>query len=211
MCDNQCRNIHIFNVPYYDRTSIFSALSQRSNAVSVIIRIYAKSYQGLAVIQRSARFCMCRVGNNPMVRQKKHDMGKTAPYNAGGIFVCGNGHSFLQCFCLSHKIFFGIKRSCLLSCVFGYFFKTGRNQQAIIFRLSLHNCFSEAAQTSKQKQGSSRRIVLFAVFIIALQKSPWYVYFLFSVLHIFIRCGIIIEVCTANGAAAHCTRLYHVV
>ena len=88
------------------------------------------------------------------------------------VFVCGNGHSFLQCFCLSHKIFFGIKRSCLLSCVFGYFFKTGRNQQAIIFRLSLHNCFSEAAQTSKQKQGSSRRIVLFAVFIIALKKSP---------------------------------------
>lgn len=123
-------------------------------------------------ISFAARFCMCRVGNNPMVRQKKHDMGKTAPYNAGGIFVCRNGHSFLQCFCLSHKIFFGLKRSCLLSCVFGYFFKTGRNQQAISFRLSLHNCFSEAAQTSKQKQGSSRRIVLFAVFIIALQKSP---------------------------------------
>ena len=123
-------------------------------------------------ISFAARFYMCSVGNNPMVRQKKHDMGKTAPYNAGGIFVCGNSRSFLQCFCLSHKIFFGIKRSCLLSCVFGYFFKTGRNRQAIIFRSSLHNCFSEAAQTSKQKQGSSRRIVLFAVFIIALQKSP---------------------------------------
>ena len=54
--------------------------------------------------------------------RKKHDMGKTAPYNAGGIFVCGNSRSFLQCFCLSHKIFFGLKRSCLLSCVFGYFF-----------------------------------------------------------------------------------------
>ena len=88
------------------------------------------------------------------------------------VFFCGNGHSFLQCFCLSHKIFFGLKRSCLLSCVFGYFFKTGRNQQAISFRLSLHNCFSKAAQTSKQKQGSSRRMVLFAVFIIALKKSP---------------------------------------
>lgn len=172
MCGNQCGNLHIPDVPYYDRTPILPTLPQRSDAAGVIIPTATESYRRLAAIQRSARFCMCRVGNNPMVRQKKHDMGKTAPYNAGGIFVCGNGHSFLQCFCLSHKIFFGLKRSCLLSCVFGYFFKTGRNRQAISFRLGLHNCFSEAAQTSKQKQGSSRRIVLFAVFIIALQKSP---------------------------------------
>ena len=172
MCGNQCGNLHIPYVPYYDRTPIVPTLPQRSDAAGAIIPTDTESYRRLAAIQLSARFCMCRVGNNPMVRQKKHDMGKTAPYNAGGIFVCGNGHSFLQCFCLSHKIFFGLKRSCLLSCVFGYFFKTGRNQQAISFRLSLHNCFSKAAQTSKQKQGSSRRMVLFAVFIIALKKSP---------------------------------------
>ena len=141
-------------------------------------------------ISFAARFCMCRVGNNPMVRQRKYNMGKTAPYNAGGIFVCGNGHSFLQCFCLSHKIFFGIKRSCLLSCVFGYFFKTGRNQQAISFRLSLHNCFSEAAQTSKRQTGQLPKdcpvccfhycfaekplICIFSVFRIAHIYSAWY-------------------------------------
>ncbi len=95
MCGNQCRNIHIFNVPYYDRTSIFSALSQRSNAVSVIIRTYAKSYRGLAVIQRSARVGLRCLGNHLMVRQKKYDMGEAALCNAGGIFVCGDGHPFL--------------------------------------------------------------------------------------------------------------------
>jgi len=87
MCGNQCRNIHIFNVPYYDRTSIFSALSQRSNAVSVIIRTYAKSYRGLAVVQRSARFGLRCLGNHLMVRQKKYDMGEAALCNAGGIFM----------------------------------------------------------------------------------------------------------------------------
>lgn len=190
MCGNQCGNLHIPDVPYYDRTPILPTLPQRSDAAGVIIPTDTESYRRLAAIQRSARFCMCHVGNNPMVRQKKHDMGKTAPYNAGGIFVCGNGHSFLQCFCLSHKIFFGLKRSCLLSCVFGYFFKTGRNQQAISSRLSLHNCFSEAAQTSKQQTGQLPKdrpvccfhycfegkslICIFSVFRIAHIYSAWY-------------------------------------
>lgn len=190
MCGNQCGNLHIPDVPYYDRTPIVPTLPQRSDAAGVIIPTATESYRRLAAIQRSARFCMCRVGNNPMVRQKKHDMGKTAPYNAGGIFVCGNEHSFLHCFCLSHKIFFGIKRSCLLSCVFGYFFKTGRNQQAISFRLSLHNCFSEAAQTSKRQTGQLPKdrpvcrvhycfeekplICIFSVFRIAHIYSAWY-------------------------------------
>lgn len=153
MCGNQCGNLHIPDVFCYDRTPIFPTLPQRSDAAGVIIPTDTESYRRLAAIQCSARFCMCRVGNNPMVRQKKYNMRKTAPCNAGGIFVCGNEHSFLQCFCLSHKIFFGIKRSCLLSYIFGYFFKTGRNRQAISFRSSLHNCFSEAALTSKTKTG----------------------------------------------------------
>lgn len=190
MCGNQCGNLHIPDVPYYDRTPILPTLPQRSDAAGVIIQTDTESYRRLAAIQLSARFYMCRVGNNPMVRQKKHDMGKTAPYNAGGIFVCGNSRSFLQCFCLSHKIFFGIKRSCLLYCVFGYFFKTGRNQQAISFRLSLHNCFSEAAQTSKRQTGQLPKdcpvcrfhycfekkplICIFSVFCIAHICSAWY-------------------------------------
>ena len=190
MCGNQCGNLHIPDVPYYDRTPIVPTLPQRSDAAGVIIPTDTESYRRLAAVQRSARFCMCRVGNNPMVRQKKHDMGKTAPYNAGGIFVCGNSRPFLHCFCLSHKIFFGIKRSCLLSCVFGYFFKTGRNQQAISFRLSLHNCFSEAAQTSKRQTGQLPKdcpfcrvhycfaekplICIFSVFRIAHIYSAWY-------------------------------------
>ena len=97
---------------------------------------------------------------------------------------------FYTVFCLSHKIFFGIKRSCLLSCVFGYFFKTGRNRQAISFRASLHNCFSEAAQTSKRQTGQLPRdrpvccfrywfekrplICIFSVFRIAHIYSAWY-------------------------------------
>lgn len=190
MCGNQCGNLHIPDVPYYDRTPIVPTLPQRSDAAGVIIQTDTESYRRLAAIQRSARFCMCRVGNNPMVRQKKHDMGKTAPYNAGGIFVCGNSRSFLHCFCLSHKIFFGLKRSCLLSCVFGYFFKTGRNRQAILFRLSLHNCFSEDAQTSKRQTGQLPKdcpvcrvhycfaekplICIFSVFCIAHIYSAWY-------------------------------------
>lgn len=105
MCGNQCGNLHIPDVPYYDRTPIVPTLPQRSDAAGVIIPTDTESYRRLAAVQRSARFCMCRVGNNPMVRQKKHDMGKTAPYNAGGIFVCGNSRPFLHCFCLSHKIF----------------------------------------------------------------------------------------------------------
>lgn len=190
MCGNQCGNLHIPDVPYYDRTPILPTLPQRSDAAGVIIPTDTESYRRLAAIQRSARFCMCRVGNNPMVRQKKYNMRKTAPCNAGGIFVCGNSRSFLHCFCLSHKIFFGIKRSCLLYCVFGYFFKTGRNRQAISFRLSLHNCFSEAAQTSKRQTWQLPKdcpvcrvhycfeekplICIFSVFRIAHIYSAWY-------------------------------------
>lgn len=122
MRGNQCGNLHIPDVPYYDHTPILPTLPQRSDAAGVIIQTDTESYRRLAAIQRSARFCMCRVGNNPMVRQKKYNMRKTAPCNAGGIFVCGNEHSFLQCFCLSRKIFFGIKRSYLLTGIFGYFF-----------------------------------------------------------------------------------------
>ena len=189
MCGNQCGNLHIPDVPYYDRTPILPTLPQRSDAAGVIIPTATESYRRLAAIQRSARFCMCRVGNNPMVRQKKHDMGKTAPYNAGGIFVCGNSRSFLHCFCLSHKIFFGIKRSCLLSCVFGFFLN---RQESAGNKLSIKpaQLFFENCTNLKTKTGQLPKdcpvcrfhycfekkplICIFSVFRIAHIYSAWY-------------------------------------
>lgn len=189
MRGNQCGNLHIPDVPYYDRTPIVPTLPQRSDAAGVIIPTDTESYRRLAAIQLSARFCMCRVGNNPMVRQKKHDMGKTAPYNAGGIFVCGNEHSFLQCFCLSHKIFSALSD---LVCFLAYsviFLNrqelTGNNlsiKLAQLFFGSCTNLKTKTGQLPKDRPVCCFRycfekrplICIFSVFRIAHIYSVWY-------------------------------------
>ena len=121
--------IYIFNVPYYDRTSIFSALSQRSNAVSVIIRTYANHIGGWLLYSVPPALVCAALGIILWYGRKNKIWGRLLCAMPAVFLFAETVILFYSVFAHQTRFFSALSDlGCLLVYLF-VFFKTNRKQQ----------------------------------------------------------------------------------